>query len=57
MAAYAEPLGGRMRLRAFVANPDGSCRRDGERELPWPASEQAARDVGVALGRELANRV
>jgi hydroxymethylbilane synthase len=57
MAAYAERLGDRLRLRAFVANPDGSARRDGERDVAWPATEQDARDAGDALGRELANRV
>jgi hydroxymethylbilane synthase len=57
MAAHAERLGDRLRLRAFVANPDGSARRDGERDLPWPAAVGDACDAGVALGRELANRV
>jgi hydroxymethylbilane synthase len=53
MAAHAQRSGARLRLRAFVANPDGSSRRDGEREVPWPSSESEARDVGLGLGREL----
>lgn len=54
MAAHAVRVGPSLRLRAFVARPDGSDRRAGERVIPWPATEDAAREVGLALGRELA---
>jgi hydroxymethylbilane synthase len=53
MAAHANRSGARLLLRAFVANPDGSARRDGARDVAWPASESAAREVGLDLGREL----
>jgi len=54
MAAYALRSGEHMHLRAFVANPDGSGRRDAERQVPWPAAEPEARDVGLEVGRALA---
>jgi hydroxymethylbilane synthase len=54
MAAHALRSGPHLHLRAFVANPDGSGRRDAERKVPWPASEADARDVGLEVGRELA---
>jgi hydroxymethylbilane synthase len=53
MAAHAARLGQSLRLRAFVARPDGSNRRAGERVVPWPADEASARELGLALGREL----
>jgi hydroxymethylbilane synthase len=53
LAAYAHRSGQQLRLRAFVANPDGSGRRSAEREIPWPSGESAARDLGLDLGREL----
>jgi hydroxymethylbilane synthase len=53
MAAYAVRLGQSLRLRAFVAHPDGSERRAGERVVPWPADEASARELGLALGRGL----
>jgi hydroxymethylbilane synthase len=53
IAAFAERCEGGMRLRAVVANPDGSRRRQGERSTPWPSSEQEASELGLALGRDL----
>jgi hydroxymethylbilane synthase len=56
LAAYAQRSGQQLRLRAFVANPDGSGRRSAEREVPWPSApsaESAARELGLDLGREL----
>jgi hydroxymethylbilane synthase len=42
-----------MRLRAFVAQPDGTDRRFAERVLPWPGTEAEAHKVGIDLGRTL----
>jgi hydroxymethylbilane synthase len=53
IAAFAERSEGKMRLRAFVANPDGSRLRKGARLAAWPASEREATELGLALGREL----
>ena len=53
LGAFAERAGEAIRLRAFVANADGSGLRRGERTAPWPRAETAAHDLGVALGREL----
>ena len=53
LGALAERVDGSLRLRAFVARPDGSGRRHGERVVPWPASEPDAREVGLALGQTL----
>jgi len=57
MAAYAHRSANGLRLRAFVANTEGSRRHDGEREVPWPSTESEARAVGLALGRELSSAV
>jgi hydroxymethylbilane synthase len=53
LGAHAEALGSTLRLRAFVARPDGSELRRGERTAPWPASEAEAEAVGRALGDTL----
>ena len=50
LAAHAERHGDGLRLRAFVANPDGSRLREGSREVAWPATEDEARALGLALG-------
>jgi hydroxymethylbilane synthase len=49
LGAHAERNGDALRLRAFVARPDGSAVRANERSSPWPATE----DEAHALGREL----
>jgi hydroxymethylbilane synthase len=54
IAAYAEREDDRMRLRAFVAEVDGSRLRRGERRAAWPSSEGEATELGLSLGRELA---
>jgi hydroxymethylbilane synthase len=54
LGAYAERVGGELRLRAFVARADGSALRHGERVVPWPATEAAARAIGLELGRTIA---
>jgi hydroxymethylbilane synthase len=53
LGAFAERVDGSLRLRAFVARPDGSGLRHGERVAPWPANEEGARDIGLALGKGL----
>lgn len=53
MGAYADRMDQRMRLRAFVAEADGSGLRRGEQVVSWPASETEAQEVGLALGRRL----
>lgn len=53
MAAYAESVGDRLHLRAFIARPDGSALRAAKRNTPWPASEHEAARLGDAVGAEL----
>ncbi|MGH7284357.1 MAG: hydroxymethylbilane synthase, partial [Polyangiaceae bacterium] len=53
LGAYAELAESRMFLRAFIASPDGSNRRAGERVAPHPISEEGARAVGLELGKSL----
>jgi hydroxymethylbilane synthase len=53
LGAFAERVDGSLRLRAFVARPDGSGLRHGERVVEWPRAEEAARDIGLALGEGL----
>jgi hydroxymethylbilane synthase len=54
LGAHAERVGGQLLLRAFVARPDGSGVRHGERFVDWPDTEAGARAVGLDLGRSLA---
>jgi hydroxymethylbilane synthase len=51
--AHAERDQESMRLRAFVAEVDGTRFRRAERLVPWPASEPDAHELGLALGRTL----
>jgi len=53
LAAFAEERQSRLRLRAFVAEPDGTRRRQGERAGSWPMSEEIAARLGEELGRSL----
>jgi hydroxymethylbilane synthase len=53
LGAHAEKAGDTLRLRAFVAEPDGASLRRGERTAPWPASEDEAHALGRALGATL----
>ena len=53
LGAFAERAGDAIRLRAFVANADGSAIRRAEHTGPWPATAVAAHELGVALGSEL----
>lgn len=54
LGAYAERIGATMRVRAFVADPDGGHVRRGERNAEWPGDEAAARTIGRELGCSLA---
>ena len=42
-----------MRLRAFVADADGSRLRRAERRVAWPETEAEATELGLSLGRQL----
>jgi hydroxymethylbilane synthase len=53
LGAYAEHLGDTLRLRAFVAQPDGSGLRRAEATSPWPALETDAEALGRKLGDTL----
>jgi len=45
--------GDRLVLSAFVADPDGARLRRGTEAVAWPASEDEAAALGVALGNRL----
>jgi hydroxymethylbilane synthase len=55
LGAYAERSadGTKLRLRAFVADPDGARLERGERTIAWPTAEADARALGVDLGSSL----
>jgi hydroxymethylbilane synthase len=53
LGAHAERRNDGLRLRAFVAEPDGSRLRRAEHFGAWPASETEAHAVGLALGKTL----
>jgi hydroxymethylbilane synthase len=53
LAAYAERTGDMLRLRAFIATPDGLEPRSAESTAVWPATEEEAHLLGLALGRTL----
>jgi hydroxymethylbilane synthase len=53
LAAFAERNAGGMRLRAFIADPDGSRVRRADRQAAWPETEREATELGLELGREL----
>ena len=56
LGAHAERVGDTLRLRAFVARPDGGDLRRGERTSPWPGTEADAHALGLSLGNTLAAR-
>ena len=56
VAAFAVREGGSMRLRALLAEPDGSNLRTTERLAAWPADEGEAEAIGRDAGEELAGR-
>jgi hydroxymethylbilane synthase len=53
LAAYAERAGASLRLRAFVAEADGSRLREADRTVAWPSSEDEAHRIGLDVGQEL----
>src|SRR5580658_8307950 len=53
LGAHAERRDEGLRLRAFVAELDGSRLRRAEHSGAWPASETEAHEVGLALGKTL----
>ncbi len=53
LGAHAEHVDGALRVRAFVAHPDGTGIRHAEARVEWPRGEEAARAVGLELGRRL----
>jgi hydroxymethylbilane synthase len=54
IAAYAVREAGELFLRAFLAEPDGTNPRRGERRVAWPTSRADAVRVGDDLAAELA---
>ncbi len=54
IAAYAERIdSGGLRLRAFVAEPDGTRLRSADVQASWPASESEAHQFGLKIGGSL----
>jgi hydroxymethylbilane synthase len=53
VAAHAVRQGDELWLRAFLADPDGSRPRRGERRAAWPKFAGDAERVGTSLGEEL----
>ncbi len=53
LGAFAERTENTIRLRAFIADTDGSSMRQAEREASWPNTEEEAHELGVDLGRTL----
>jgi hydroxymethylbilane synthase len=56
VAAFAERQGDRLRLRALLAEPDGSDLRTTERLAAWPADATEAERIGKDAGDELVRR-
>ena len=56
VAAHAEHIGSELRLRALLAEPDGSNLRKEELRCPWPETLPRAQDVGAMVGRALRAR-
>lgn len=53
VACFAEREASNLRLRGFLAEPDGTRVRRAELTAPWPASEAEAGELGARLGRRL----
>ncbi|HEY2517417.1 MAG TPA: hydroxymethylbilane synthase [Polyangiaceae bacterium] len=57
IGAFAERAAdGRLRLRAFVSEPDGSRLRDAEHLFTWPQDEESAHRLGLDVGGALKAR-
>jgi hydroxymethylbilane synthase len=57
IAAYAVREGGELRLRALLAEEDGTRPRAGERRIPWLGDATEAERCGRELGAELQHGV
>jgi len=56
VASYAERQpDGRLRVRAMIAEPDGTRLRQCDELFSWPSSESEAHQVGLDLGLRLKN--
>jgi hydroxymethylbilane synthase len=53
LGAHAVKEGSTLWIRAFVSNPDGSNLRRGEEKSAFPATEDEAAKLGLALGKRL----
>jgi hydroxymethylbilane synthase len=53
VAAFGLRDGAQLRLRAFLAEPDGSRPRTAETTVAFPADARAAAEIGQELGRQL----
>jgi hydroxymethylbilane synthase len=53
IAAFARREGSKLRLRAMVADPDGSRMRFADEQSPWLADEDEARRFGAEVGARL----
>jgi hydroxymethylbilane synthase len=53
LGAYAERTESGMRIRAFVANSDGSNAKHIDETAAWPADEASAHEAGLVAGRRL----
>ncbi len=53
IAAFAEKNGTQLRLRAFIADPDGARFRESDRTFAWPSSEGDAHRIGLEIGASL----
>jgi len=56
VAAFAEREGDKLRLRALLAEPDGTNLRKVERHTDWPENEGDAERVGREVGEDLLGR-
>ena len=53
VASFAERVGGNIRLRALLAEEDGSRLRELDEVAPWPTDRDTAHLLGLELGRRL----
>jgi hydroxymethylbilane synthase len=53
LGAHAERVGELLRLRAFIARPDGSDYRAADRTAPWPRTAAIAQALGATLAASL----
>ena len=53
VAAFAEQEGDELRLRALLADTDGTRLRREEQRVPFPQDEKSAHEIGLAMGLRL----